>query len=165
MPYRAVAVAAALWVLFALAPPARAQGPEAARLAAAKEMMQVAGVAKQFDEVMPLLARQLSQSFVALSPDKAFEIREVFDQLVVRFVDRKSELIDQIATLYAEKLELEDLSAIIGFYKSPAGVKFIGVQPDIMRQSMIFGQRWGAQIGRELEEEARRELKKRGIQL
>jgi len=64
MSYRAVAVTAALWALFALAPPVRAQGPDAARLAAAKEMMQVAGVAKQFDEVMPLLARQLSQSFV-----------------------------------------------------------------------------------------------------
>ena len=30
---------------------------------------------------------------------------------------------------------------------------------------MTLGQRWGADIGREIEQEARRELKKRGIEL
>jgi hypothetical protein len=34
-----------------------------------------------------------------------------------------------------------------------------------MRQAMALGQRWGAQLGREIEEEARKELKKRGIEL
>src|SRR5262245_5922185 len=61
--------------------PLKAQAPDAARLAAAREMMQVAGVAKQFDELMPLLAQQLSQSFVAIAPEKAEEIRQVFAQL------------------------------------------------------------------------------------
>ena len=60
--------------------------------------MQVAGVAKQFDEVMPLSdAASSAQSFMAVAPDKAKEIGEVFAQLAVKFVDRKGELIDQIA--------------------------------------------------------------------
>ena len=67
--------------------------------------MQVAGVAKQFDEVMPLLTRQLAEGFVAVAPDKAGEIREVFAQLGIKFVDRKGELIDQIAAVYAEQLD------------------------------------------------------------
>jgi hypothetical protein len=116
MSYRAVVAAAALLVLMALAAPAHAQAPDAERLGAAKELMQIAGVAKQFDEVMPYLTRQLAESFVAVAPDKAAEIREVFAQLAVKFVDRKGELIDQIAAVYAEKLALEDLTAIIGFY-------------------------------------------------
>ena len=44
-------------------------------------------------------------------------------------------------------------------------MKFIAIQPDVMRQAMMLGQRWGAELGREIEEEARGELKKRGIQL
>ena len=59
--------------------------------------MQVAGVAKQFDEVMPVLAQRLGEAFVAVAPDKADEIREVFKQVAIKFVDRKGELIDQIA--------------------------------------------------------------------
>jgi hypothetical protein len=165
MSYRALAVAALLLAFLALPAPAGAQAPNADRLAAAKEMMQVAGVAKQFDEVMPLLVRQLSAGFEAVAPDKAGEIRQVFSQLAVKFVDRKGELIDQIAAAYAEALALDELNAIAAFYRSPAGLKFIEVQPRMMRQAMALGQRWGAQLGREIEAEARRELKKRGIDL
>ena len=143
----------------------RAQAPDAGRLAAAKELMEVAGVAKQFDEVMPVLAQRLGEAFVAVAPDKADEIREVFKQVAVKFVDRKGELIDQIAALYAEKLSAEDMTAIVAFYKSPVGVKFIAIQPEMSRQAMTLGQRWGSALGREIEEEARRELKKRGIEL
>jgi uncharacterized protein len=166
MPYRALLLAAAVFVLLFSLPSARAQTtPDAARLAAAKEMMAVAGVAKQFEEVMPLLLQQLAQGFVAVAPDKAQEIREVFSQLGSKFNDRKGELIDQVATLYAEQLSVEELTAVAGFYRSPAGVKMIAIQPHVMRQAMLLGQRWGAELGREIEEEARRELKKRGIQL
>ena len=73
MSHRSVVVALALLAL--LAAPAGAQTPDTPRLAAAKELMRVAGVARQFDEIMPLLTRQLAQSFVAVAPDKGDEIR------------------------------------------------------------------------------------------
>ena len=165
MSHRPAAIAMVILLSLAAPPTTRAQAPDAARLAAAKNLMDVAGVAKQFDEMMPLLIRQLTQSFVSVAPDRAEEIRQVFAQLNTRFIDRKGELIDQIAVVYAERLTLDDLAAIVAFYTSPAGIRFVSAQPDIMRQSMMLGQRWGAQIGREIEEEARRELKKRGIDL
>ena len=156
----------ALALIASLSPsPFKAQAPDAARLAAAREMMELAGVAKQFDELMPLLAQQLSQSFVAVAPEKADEIRQVFAQLPAKFIDRKGELIDQVAGLYAQELSVEELAAVSAFYKSPAGARLLAVQPQIARQSMALGQRWGAQIGREIEQEARKELKKRGIEL
>ena len=114
---------------------------------------------------MPLLARQLSASFIAVAPDKADEIRQVFSELAAKFVDRKNELIDEIAAAYADQLTLDELNAIAAFYRSPVGAKFVEVQPQMMRKAMALGQRWGAQIGREIEEEARRELQKRGIPL
>jgi hypothetical protein len=166
MPYRAFLLAAAVLVLALPSPAVRAQAtPDAARLAAAREMMQVAGVAGQFSEVMPVLLRQLAQGFVAVAPDKAEVIGEVFAQLGTKFDERKGELIEQIAGLYAERLSLEELGAVTAFYRSPAGAKMMAVQPQVMRQAMQLGQRWGAQLGREIEEEARRELKKRGIDL
>jgi hypothetical protein len=58
-----------------------AQVPNGERVAAARELMQIAGVAKQFDELMPYLTRQLTQSFTAIAPDKATEIGEVLGQL------------------------------------------------------------------------------------
>jgi uncharacterized protein len=166
MRYRALLLAAALLALPLSSPCVRAQSTaDQARLAAARQMMQVAGVARQFSQVMPVLMRQLAEGFVAVAPDKAKVIAEVFAQLGSKFDERKGELIDQVAALYAEQLTLEELNAVTEFYRSPAGAKMMSIQPQVMRQAMQLGQRWGAQLGREIEEEVRRELKKRGIEL
>jgi hypothetical protein len=163
MPLRALALAVALLGLFLLA--GQAQAPDAARRTAARELMEAAGVAGTFEQVMPSLVQHLSESFVAVAPDKAKEIREVFSRLTVKFIDRKSELIDQIAELYAARLSAEDLAAAVAFYRSAAGARFVAAQPVVMRASMVLGQRWGERIGREIEAEARKELKRRGIDL
>src|SRR5258705_11288712 len=90
---RLVAVGALSLCVSISSSPVAAQAPDPARVSAAREMMEVAGVAKQFDALMPLLAQQLSQSFMAVAPDKAEEIGQVFTQLPGKFSDRKGELI------------------------------------------------------------------------
>ena len=142
-----------------------AQAPDSARIEAAKEMLQVSGAAQQFDQAVPLMFDQLARTFTQMAPSKGKEIREVFDQMIPRFMQRKGELIDQIAELYATEMTLEDLKAVIAFYKTPVGVRFADMQPKIMRESMVLGQRWGERLGQELQEEARRELKRRGINM
>jgi hypothetical protein len=71
----------------------------------------------------------------------------------------------EIAALYAEKLTLEEIRELTRFYSSGVGAKFIAMLPELMQQSMLLGQRWGEAIGREIESEARQELKKRGINI
>lgn len=142
-----------------------AQSPDPARIAAAKEMMELSGAVKQFDEAVPLMFDQLARSFTQMAPGKSREIREALDQLVPRFQQRKYELIDQIAALYAAELSLEDLNAVIGFYRSPVGIRFADIQPKILRESMQLGQTWGERLGMELHDEARRELRRRGINM
>ncbi len=166
MTYRALLIVVTMLAALAALPGmSSAQAPDAARIAAAKQMMDVAGSAAQFDQVMPLMSQQMSQAFKNIAPGNATEIDDVFRQLVPKFIERKGELLDQIATLYATEMTLDELNAIVAFYKSPAGVKFASVQPKILRNSMALGQRWGQKIGAEFADEARRELKKRGIDL
>lgn len=166
MTYRALLIVVTMLAALAALPGmSSAQAPDAARIAAAKQMMEVAGSAAQFDQVMPLMSQQMSQAFKNIAPGNATEIDDVFRQLVPKFIERKGELLDQIATLYATEMTLDELNAIVAFYKSPAGVKFAAVQPKILRDSMALGQRWGQKIGAEFADEARRELKKRGIDL
>jgi hypothetical protein len=142
-----------------------AQSPDPARLAAAKEMMELSGAVKQFDEAVPLMFEQLVRTYSQMVPGKSREIRETLAQLIPRFQQRKYELIDQIAALYAAEMSLDDLNAVIAFYKSAVGMRFADVQPKIMRESMQLGQRWGERLGLELQEEARRELRRRGIEM
>ncbi len=136
-----------------------------ARLATAKELMEVAGSAKQFDIAVPLITQQLENAFVNLKPDHAAEIKDVFRLIPERFSQRRQELLDQIAALYAERLTAEELQGIIAFYKSPVGAKFIKLQPELVQQSMALGQAWGRKIGQEIDQQVRKELKDRGISL
>jgi uncharacterized protein len=144
------------------APAAFAQS-DPARLAAARELLEVAGSAKQFDVVVPIITQQLESTFVSLKPDQADKIKEIFKAMPEKFSQRKQELLDQIAALYAEKMTAEDLNAIVAFYKSPVGAKFIQIQPELVQKSMVIGQAWGRKIGQEIDQEVRQELKQRGI--
>jgi hypothetical protein len=162
---RALAVVCLGLALPALASTAQAQQIDPARMAAAKEMMEAARVERQFEQMMPLLLSRMQESFRSLAPERRALIDGVFEQIGRKFAVRRSELIAEIAGVYAQKLDAAELKAITEFYKSPAGLKFIEAQPQIMQESMAAGQRWGQQIAREIEEEARRELKKHGVDL
>jgi hypothetical protein len=164
---RSVAVAL---LLFALAggSPVRAQATgaaEADRVAAARELLAVVGAAKQFDQFMPLMTANMTNAFVGLAPHAEKEIKEVMGEMLKRFSQRKDELIQEVARLYAEKLSVEEIAELTRFYSSGVGAKFIALQPELIQRSMLFGQRWGERIGREVEAEARRELKKRGVDI
>jgi hypothetical protein len=135
------------------------------RLAAATAMMKDAGIAAQFDTVVPLMLQQ----FKTLLPPQASEnkkaVEEVFDLMTKRFSERKDELINQIAVLYASKFTVSELNDVSAFYRSPTGVKFKQVQPQLMQESMAAGQVWGQRIGQEIQTEMQRELRNRGIRL
>ncbi|MFY9643252.1 MAG: DUF2059 domain-containing protein [Rhodomicrobium sp.] len=144
---------------------ADAQAVDPERLAAAQEFFQAAGVAKQFDAVVPLLTQQMEGIFVKLKPEHAAEIKDAFKRIPEKFATRKQELLDQIAVLYAERLTAAELKEISNFYRSPIGRKFVGIQPGLAQQSAALGKAWGQKIGLEIAQEIRNELKQRGIQL
>ena len=142
-----------------------APAADPARVASAKEMMVAAGVAKQFDAIMPLIFNQMQGLFLQQHPKQQKELKDIFDAVLARMSARKQELIDEIALLYAQRLTVEELKEITRFYSSGVGAKFIELQPEIAGQSAAIGQRWGQKLGAEVEQEVRREAKKRGLDL
>jgi uncharacterized protein len=139
--------------------------PDAPQLAAAKAFLEATGQAKNFDAMMPMMANQMVELIGKGSPDKIGQIRETVQQLMPKFLARKQELFDELALLYAGQLSIGDMQAATTFFKSEAGQRFVAMQPQLMQQSMVIGQRWGQKVGQQLELEMRQELKKRGITL
>jgi hypothetical protein len=115
------------------------------------------------DSSTPPCHQQLEAAFIKLKPDHAAVIKDVFKLIPGRFSERKNELLDQIAVLYAQRLTTDELIEIANFYKSPIGVKFVQIQPELMQQSAALGQAWGRKIGEEIEQEVRKELKERNV--
>ncbi len=141
------------------------QNADPARLAAAKELLIAVGTAKQFEVVVPLIAQQLENAFVSVKPDHATEIKEVFRTIPEKFSPRKQELLDQSAAIYADKLTADEINEIIKFYKTPVGAKFVQLQPEIAQQSMQLGQAWSRKLGQDIDQEVRKQLKDRGVEI
>ena len=57
-----------------------------------------------------------------------------------------SDLIDLLVPVYAKNLDAADVEALIQFYRSPTGQRFIEKQPIILQESMVVGQKWGEQL-------------------
>ncbi len=174
---RAPAAALALGLAFAGLVPALAQQPPAtapqaapanvdpARLKAARDLLVVTNTDAQFATIIPLMFRQMRQSLPAQGPGQQEEVDKVFDEIQKQFLERRSEVLDQIARLYAAKFSSEEMNALSDFYRSPIGQKFIAAMPELAAEAMRLGNNWGQQIGREAEQKVRDELQKRGVKL
>ena len=145
------------------APDAGAAAPSADALAAAQELLAASGAAKQFEAVIPTMMNHMANIFVQQQPAHEKTIREMFQIGATRMNERKSELIAEIAALYARTFAAEEMREMTRFFSSGVGKRFIDSQSTILQQSMQLGQRWGEKIGREIETEMRRELRNKGV--
>ena len=174
---RAPAAALALGLVFALTVPAVAQQqpaptPQAtpdsvdpAKLAAAHDLLVATNTEAQFAAIIPLMFQHMRQALPAQAPGQQEQLDQVFDEIQKQFLDRRSEVLDQIARLYAAKFTAEEMHAVADFYRSPVGQKFIAAVPALAADALRLGTAWGQQIGREAEQKIRDELQKRGLKL
>lgn len=158
------AVLAALALLLAGAPAsAQRAAADPAALQEAKKLMQAMGAEAQFELVIKTMTKGMADLYARQHPDHAPAITEVMGKIAARFIEKKGEALDMVAPLYAERFTIPELKEIGAFYATPIGQKLIKVLPEITQASMQMGMKWGERVGREVEAEARRELKARGI--
>jgi uncharacterized protein len=161
------AAAAALFVAAAVVPPLAAQQPtpSAATIAAAEELLTTMGMTKQFDAVIPMMMQQIRQIILQANPSATKEVDDAIKALMVKFSQRKNEVIPLAAQVYARRLTIEDMQAMSAFFKTPAGQRYVEMTPQLTQESMMIGQQWGQKLGQEVEQEMRQELAKRGIKV
>lgn len=136
-----------------------------AAVEAAKQLFATMGADRQFDTVIATMTSGLANVVKQQHPARAKDIDEVFAKLADKFRARKDEIVTMVTPLWAEKFSVAELNEISAFFKTPIGQKLVREQPGIMQRSMQLGMAWGQAIGLEVETEARKELKARGIDL
>jgi uncharacterized protein len=137
--------------------------PSPAALTVAKELLVALGSDKQLEAMVPMMMQNMRKIMGQQKPGAQKELDEAFTALEAKFGARRNELIDEVARTYAIMVPVEDMKAMTAFFTSPAGKRFVAQQPELMRQSMVVGQRWGEKLGREVEAELQQELQKRGV--
>ncbi len=158
---RAQAPAATPPTLPTLPPPA-APEPTPSHLAAARELLELNGIARSFSASIPQFFDQAGSTLGQTQPELKTDLNQVFIQLKPEFDKKADELTDKAAHLYASILSEQDLKAIDAFFKTEAGQKYVQTQPDFMRNIVVIMENWREQLSTDLMTRVRVEMKKKG---
>lgn len=121
-----------------------AQADQASKLAAIKHYLESIGMNATLLRMAGPLTEQYMESFARVRPDASEEARAAMRQILQReFTQGVPELIDGVAALYDQAFTEDEITALVAFYDSPAGKKFMQVHPQVQRDSATLGLDWG----------------------
>jgi hypothetical protein len=159
---RAVAVVFTIAMFTGLA---SAEEPTPSAQALAKELIVLKGSTQLWDAVVPGVIEQVKAVFMQTNPALGRELNDVAAQLRTEFAPRASQLVDQVAQLYARTFTEQELKDALAFYKSPLGRKIVTEEPKVLDDGFRRIQQWANKFSEEVMGRMRAEMKKKGYDL
>ena len=144
---------------------ASAEEPTPAAVAVAKELIVLKGSTQLWDAVVPGVIEQVKAVFMQTNPALGRELNDVAAQLRTEFAPRASQLVDQVAQLYARTFTEQELKDALTFYKSPLGRKIVNEEPKVLDDGFRRIQQWANKFSEEVMSKMRAEMKKKGYDL
>lgn len=146
-----------------LAPmPVRTETPSSESIAAAKELVATIKLGEQFTSLMPTIMTTLKPAIVQGRANVERDYDAMIPMLLQSFQSRMDELSDAVVKVYASNFTADDLRALIVFYKTPVGQKFLQKTPLLAQQTMAVGQQFGRSVASEIRTRMIDELRKKG---
>ena len=144
---------------------AKEPGVDAARIEAAKSLMNSMGATNSFESVVGLMGNQIIGMMVKQQPAKEVQIRKIMGAVLEEMVISKDNVIDKVAVIYAREFTVDEMNKVSTFYQTPVGKKMVAKLPVIMKESMTIGQAWGRKLGGDIVRRFNEEAKKQGLKL
>ena len=120
------------------------------RMALAMKLVQLSGIARIFDEMLPTIAEQAKNAFIRANPQMQLGIIEVVDRIAVQLVSRRPELDRYLARIWASGFSDEEMQELIDFYSTDTGKKFANALPQLLAVQTAAAQEWGKSVSEEL---------------
>jgi hypothetical protein len=149
---RAIIFAFCLAVGFAVPTSAEETPPpvDPARIAAARDLMEVTGVTKQMDGMVEAMSRGFAKGANADTSEAGKKLSAQFDSGMKKLLEYKDQMISDFAVLYAQTFTAEEMKAVADFYRSGAGAKFISKTPELMQKGAAIGMKYTEKIADEM---------------
>ena len=148
-----------------LPPPADAADPKPEHIAKARRLILATGISRSFQIIIPEFMEQIGNSLTQSRPELVPDMNIVLDQLRPEFDKQSDEMVEQSARIYASLLSEKDIDAILTFFDSEAGKKYVGAQPLFLNQLVSGMQAWQQKISITMMSRVREEMKKKGHDL
>jgi hypothetical protein len=159
---RTALVIAAMLALAAA--PAIAQETELApeHLALARKYVDLTDKSEIYVVSLVETAMQTMQTIIKQNPDIVEPVDAAISKTLQGYKDRKGELLDQFARVYALSFTMDELQAIVSFYESPVGQKLATANASLNESLQRVMQVFEANLRTEFFAKVRAELKASG---
>ena len=141
-------------VLVVFGTPLRAEDakpvPDPARIAAARDLMEVTGVIKNLDSMMDAMKQGFAKGAKADTSENGKKLTDEFESGIKKLLSYKQDMVTDFAALYAETFTAEEMKAVADFYRSGTGAKFIELTPALMQKGAIIGMKYSERIMNEI---------------
>jgi uncharacterized protein len=101
----------------------------------AQELLQLTQGEQMMKMFEPMMKSMIGMANQNMSVEERTRISEVQQQMMALVVDRLNQAKPAIAKIYSDIYTEEEIDAILGFYKSPAGKAFLEKMPEVMQRS------------------------------
>lgn len=126
-------------------------------------MTQAQAIAQQMSQAM---VAQMTGMVRASNPDVPSRVLDVLSEAIDAVIEENmASLMTQMTTVYDDNFTHDDILALLEFYSSDIGRKFVAAQPAIARQSMAIGQTWGQSLGPQIQQRIQQRLQQEGFEL
>ena len=157
-------VIAAVVCCLGMAAPLRAEETkpvsDPARLAAARDLMEVTGVTRQLDGMIDAMSKGFAKGAGAETSQQGQKLSEEFQASMKKLLSFKTEMIDDFAVLYADTFTADEMKQVADFYRSGVGAKFIKLTPTLMQKGAAIGMKYTERLTKELPKPAAPEKSK-----
>ena len=131
----------------------------------ARQLILATGISRSFEIIIPEFMDQIGNTLTQARPDLVHDMNVVLANLKPEFDKQSDEMVDQSARIYATLLTEKEIDAVLAFFNSEAGRKYVGAQPLFLNQLVSGMQAWQQKISINMMARVRQEMKKKGHDL
>ncbi len=145
--------------------PARADDPTPAAVASARAIIASSGISRSFDALVPQMLGQLERNALATRPEIKDKLHATLLQLEPEFMKSEEQVVSAASLSLAKRMSEADLKETAAFFESPAGKKYVQVQPEALADIVAAMQGWQQKLSTDMMTRVREEMRKQGIEL
>jgi uncharacterized protein len=139
--------------------------PDPDTMAAATELIATLRITDQFKQMLPTTMQIIRPLVTQGRPEIEREFDAVAPVVAAALNGRVSELMSQIAGIYARNFTASEMRQLVAFYRAPAGQKFLDKSSVVAQETATIGQNIGRALAGEVHLRMIEELRKQGQKL
>ena len=162
---RSWGAAALVVALLGSSVPAQAQELAPEHLELARKYVDLTDNSSIYEVTLVQTAIETMRTLLSQNPELADPVDTAVKAVLDTYRERKGELLDQYARVYALRLSIEELQAIVDFYESPTGQKLVQVNATAGQDLQAIQDVFEINLRTEFFAQVRAELREAGVDL